>query len=95
MTHSKRTKPSQNSVTSLGQHAVSAQPHSAVRQKQLASPGQAEFALCEQTILAVFRPIMVMLTVDGSFVAGSNDPQCGTSMRLGPFTPSVMNLRQV
>jgi hypothetical protein len=88
MTHSKRTKPSQNSVTSLGQHAVSAQPHSAVRQKQLASPGQAEFALCEQTILAVSRPIMVMLMVGGSPVAGSDNPQRGTSMPLGPSTPS-------
>ena len=31
---------------------------------------------------------MVMLMVGGSFVAGSNDPQCGTSMPLGPSTPS-------
>jgi hypothetical protein len=87
MTHSKRTKLSQNSATSLGQHAVSAQPHSAVRQNQLASPGQAEFALCEQTILAVSMPIMVMLIADGSLLAGSNDPHFGTSMPFGAVHP--------
>jgi hypothetical protein len=32
---------------------------------------------------------MLTLMVGGSLVAGSNDPQCGTSMPLGPSTPSV------
>src|SRR5690349_7331721 len=32
---------------------------------------------------------MLMLMVGGSPVAGFNDPQCGTSMPLGPSTPSV------
>src|SRR5689334_4195697 len=31
----------------------------------------------------------LMLMVGGSPVAGFNDPQCGTSMPLGPSTPSV------
>ena len=63
MTHSKRTKLSQNRATSLGQRALSLQPHSVLWQKQLASPDQAEFALCEQTILEISRPIMGMLMV--------------------------------
>src|SRR4051812_27801661 len=42
-----------------------------------------------KTDLAVSRPIMLMLMVGGSPVAGFNDPQCGTSMPLGPSTPSV------
>src|SRR4051794_40229680 len=42
-----------------------------------------------KTDLAVSRPIMVMLIADGSFVAGADNPHPGTSMPLGPSTPSV------
>src|SRR4051794_9844168 len=66
MVHSERTRPSRNGGASLGQRAVRPRPRSTPRQNQLASPGQAEFALCEQTILAMSRPIMVMLTLGGS-----------------------------
>jgi hypothetical protein len=83
MTHSKRTKPSQNSVTSLGQHAVSAQPHSAVRQKQLASPGQAEFALCEQTIFDVSIPIRIICSTNGLLCLRS-----ATDLSLAQLMPS-------
>src|SRR3954470_3780546 len=48
-----------------------------------------EFGRPPLTDLAVSRPIMVMLTVGGSSFAGSHDPQCGTSMPLGPSTPSL------
>ena len=41
------------------------------------------------TDLAVSRPIMVMLMAGGSLVAGSDNPHFGTSMPLGPSTPSV------
>src|SRR3954468_16168329 len=67
MVHSERTSPSRNGTASLGRLTVSRRPRSALRQNQLASPDQAEFALCEQTILAVSNPIMVTLIVDGLF----------------------------
>jgi hypothetical protein len=37
--------------------------------------------------LAVSRPIMLMLIVGGSFVAGSDNPHDGTSMPLGAVHP--------
>jgi hypothetical protein len=33
---------------------------------------------------------MLMLMADGSLVAGSDNPHFGTSMPLGPSTPSVL-----
>ena len=74
MAHSERTRPSRNGAASLGQRAVSPQPHPALRQNQLAPPDQAEFALCEQTILEVSMPIMLMLIADVSLDAGPIDP---------------------
>src|SRR5215207_2334927 len=73
MAHSERTRPSRNGTASLGQRAVSPQPPSALWQIQLASPDQAEFALCEQTILAMSSPMVVgtalalLFMVDGPF----------------------------
>ena len=55
MAHSERTRPPRNDATSHEPRAVSPQPPSAVRQKKLASPDQAEFALCEQTIFIAFE----------------------------------------
>ena len=40
-----------------------------------------------KTVLAVSRPIMLMLIVGGSFVAGSDNPHDGTSMPLGAVHP--------
>jgi hypothetical protein len=38
---------------------------------------QAEFVLCEQTILAVSRPIMAMLIAGGSFLQIPSPPAYG------------------
>ena len=68
MAHSERTRSSRNGGASVEQRAVRPRPRSALRQNQLASPDQAELVVCEQTILAVSRPIVVMLIADGSFL---------------------------
>jgi hypothetical protein len=44
------------------------------------------------TDLAVSSPIMLMLMAGGSLVAGSDKPHFGTSMPLGPSTPSFLFL---
>src|SRR5437764_15229631 len=75
MAHSERTRSSRNGAASLGQRAVSPRPHSALRPNQPASPGQAEFVLCEQTILAVSRPIMLMLIAGGSLMRTLSRPE--------------------
>src|SRR4051794_38904016 len=46
-----------------------------------------------KTDLAVSRPIMLRLMAGGSLLAGSDNPQCGTSMPLGPSTPSTVAYR--
>ena len=55
---------SRNGPASLGQRAVSPQPHSALRPNQPASPRQAEFVLCEQTIFAMSSPIVITPPTD-------------------------------
>src|SRR5689334_24898021 len=45
-----------------------------------------------KTDLEVSRPIMLMLILGGSLVAGSNDPQCGTSMPFGGRPPHLSEL---
>src|SRR4051812_11567863 len=69
MAHSERTRPSRNSGASAGQRAVRPRPRSVLRQNQMASADQAEFAFCEQTIFAVSMPIMLMLIAGGSLAA--------------------------
>src|SRR3954462_11167949 len=66
MVHSEGTRPFQNGAANIGQRTVSSGPRPALHTNQLASSDQAEFVFCEQTILAVSSPIMVMLIVDGS-----------------------------
>src|SRR5215213_2244518 len=70
MARSERTRSPRNGGASAGQRAVRSRPRSALRQGQPAPPDQAEFVLCEQTILAVSRPIMVMLMAGGSSSTG-------------------------
>jgi len=74
MAHSERTRPPRNDATSHEPRAVSPQPPSAVRQKKLASPDQAEFALCEQTIFAISSPIVLACPTDASSGGRSTPP---------------------
>src|SRR5215207_9919559 len=98
MAHSERTRPSRNGTASLGQRAVSPQPPSALWQMQLASPDQAEFALCEQTIFAMSSPIVLACATDASSggrstpppwhldAVGGRPPHHGRS---GPYSPPM------
>src|SRR3712207_6803115 len=90
MTHSERARSSWNGAASLGQRAVSPRPPSALRQNQLASPCQAELALCEQTIFARSSPSVVTCMADGSSQPVTLDShELGTLMpSQGPSTPS-------
>src|SRR3954452_1523984 len=74
MARSERTRAPRNGGASAGQRAVRSRPRSALRQDQLTPPDQAEFVLCEQTILAVSRPIMLMPIAGGSLVRTLSRP---------------------
>src|SRR5690242_12647868 len=65
MARSERTRSPRNGGASAGQRAVRSRPRSALRQDQPTPPDQAEFVLCEQTILARSRPIMLTLLIAG------------------------------
>src|SRR4051794_10421476 len=83
MAHSERTRPSRNSGASAGQRAVRPRPRLALGQNQLASPDQAKFVFCEQTILAVSMPIMLMLIAGGSPDPGPDDRTLAHRCRRG------------
>src|SRR4051794_13504855 len=74
MARSERTRSPRNGGASAGQRAVRSRPRSALRQDQLTPSDQAEFVLCEQTILAVSRPIMLMPIAGGSLVRTLSRP---------------------
>src|SRR5689334_18662398 len=81
MARSERTRSPRNGGASAGQRAVGSRPRSALRQDQPAPPDQAEFVLCEQTILARSRPTVVTCCI-------ADVPRAG-----GPHTTSTAALR--
>src|SRR3954452_5007273 len=81
MARTERTRSPRNGGASAGQRAVRSRPRSALRQDQPTPPDQAEFVLCEQTILAMSRPTVVTCRIPDA-------PRAG-----GPFTTSTPALR--
>src|SRR5689334_25260965 len=84
-------RPHQASITTVQRGCFSKKAISSLRRTlRLSSAFPASLtAWIWKTDLEVSRPIVVMLMVGGSDATGSDNPQYGTSMPLGPSTPAT------